>query len=88
MSSHVIRNYREVKGIRVVDTEIKYADDSTYYLDKYKNCPIVYNGCHGHNVITIRVSRDRRKAWEGTFGLDWTHSFDILGIHYNVNKFK
>ena len=25
-------------------------------------------------------------SWEGKFGLEWTHSFVVLGIHYDVNN--
>ena len=37
-------------------------------------------------VIKIGGSRDRRIPWEGQFGLKWTHSFEVLGIQYNVFK--
>ena len=37
-------------------------------------------------VIKIGGSRDRRIPWEGQFGLKWTHSFEALGIQYNVFK--
>ena len=36
-------------------------------------------------VIKIGALRDRRITWEGSFGLEWTHSFAVLGIQYDVN---
>ena len=37
-------------------------------------------------VIKIGGSRYRRISWEGQFGLKWTHSFEVLGIQYDVFK--
>ena len=35
-------------------------------------------------VIKIGGTRDRQISWEGQFGLKWTHSFEVLGIQYDV----
>ena len=35
-------------------------------------------------VIKIGGTRDRRISREGQFGLKWTHSFEVLGIQYDV----
>ena len=37
-------------------------------------------------VIKIGASQDRRVSREGHFGLNWTHSFEVLGIHCDVYK--
>ena len=37
-------------------------------------------------VTEIGPSRDRRIKLEGEFGLEWSYSFDVLDIHYNVYR--
>ena len=78
----------------------QYADDTTLFLkgDKH-SLEIVMDILRWFNklsglginrdktkVIKIGALRDRRMSWEGKFGLEWTHSFVVLGIHYDVNK--
>ena len=78
----------------------QYADDTTLFLngDK-KSLEIVMDILRWFNklsglginrdktkVIKIGALRDRRMSWEGKFGLEWTHSFVVLGIHYDDNN--
>ena len=76
----------------------QYADDTTIFLSEDKNSlrsvlDVLrwFNKISGlainkdkTKVIKIGVSRDRRIPWEGQFGLKWTHSFEVLGIQYDV----
>ena len=76
----------------------QYADDTTIFLKEDKNslkCVMDvlrwFNKMSGlainkdkTKVIKIGGSRDRRIPWEGQFGLKWTHSFEVLGIQYDV----
>ena len=76
----------------------QYADDTTIFLDKDKNslkCVMDvlrwFNKLSGlainkdkTKVIKIGATRDRKIPWEGQFGLNWTHTFEVLGIYYDV----
>ena len=78
----------------------QYADDTTLFLkgDKHSLEVVMdilrwFNRLSGlginrekNKVIRIGALRDRRMSWEGKFGLEWTHSFVVLGIHYDVNN--
>ena len=37
------------------------------------------------NVVKIGATRGRSIPWQGKFGLKWATTFEILGIHYDVN---
>ena len=77
----------------------QYADDTTLLLNGDKHSLFVvmdilrwFNKMSGlginkdkTKVIKIGALRDRRISWEGNFGLEWTHSFVVLGIQYDVN---
>ena len=78
----------------------QYTDDTTLLLNGDKHSLTVvmdilrwFNKMSGlginkdkTKVIKIGALRDRRMKWEGSFGLEWTHSFVVLGIHYDVNS--
>ena len=78
----------------------QYADDTTLLLNGDKQSLIVvmdilrwFNKMSGlginkdkTKVIKIGALRDRRMKWEGSFGLEWAHSFVVLGIHYDVKS--
>ena len=78
----------------------QYADDATIFLGEDKNslkCVMDvlkwFNKMSGlainkdkSKVIKIGGTWDRRISWEGQFGLKWTHSFEVLGIQYDVFK--
>ena len=78
----------------------QYADDTTLLLNGDKNSLFVvmdilrwFQKISGlginkekTKVIKIGALRDRRISWEGNFGLEWTHSFVVLGIQYDVNS--
>ena len=76
----------------------QYADDTTLLLNGDKHSLMVvmdilrwFNKMSGlginkdkTKVIKIWALRDRRITWEGSFGLEWTHSFVVLGIQYEA----
>ena len=78
----------------------QYADDTTLFLKDDKDtlrCVIDvlrwFDKISGLSinrdktkVIKIGAARDRRISWEGQFGLNWTHTFEVLGIEYDVFK--
>ena len=78
----------------------QYADDTTLFLKDDKDtlrCVIDvlrwFDKISGlainrdkTKVIKIGAARDRRISWEGQFGLNWTHTFEVLGIEYDVFK--
>ena len=35
-------------------------------------------------MVKLGATRDRSIPWQGKFGFEWTSSFEILGIIYNV----
>ena len=75
-----------------------YADDNTLFLkDDKDSLRCVLDVLRWFNkisrlainkektkVIKIGASRDRRIPWEGQFGLTWDHTFEVLGINYDV----
>ena len=76
----------------------QYADDTTLFLDedlKSFNCAVKIfkwfekrSGLAINNdktkVVKLGATRDRSIPWQGKFGFEWTSSFEILGIIYNV----
>ena len=77
----------------------QYADDTTLLLNGDRHSLVVvmdilrwFNKMSGlginkdkTKVIKIGALRDRRISWEGNVSLEWTHSFVVLGIQYDVN---
>ena len=39
-------------------------------------------------VVKLGALRDSNIPWQGKFGFNWSNKFEILGIHYNMNKFN
>ena len=37
-------------------------------------------------VVKLGALRDSNIPWQGKFGFNWSNKFEILGIHYNMNK--
>ena len=37
-------------------------------------------------VVKLGALRDRNIPWQGKFGFNWSKKFEILGIHYNMDK--
>ena len=37
------------------------------------------------NVVKLGATRGRRIPWQGKFGFKWATTFEILGIHYDIN---
>ena len=37
-------------------------------------------------VVKIGASRDGSISWQGKFGFNWSTTFEILGIHYDITK--
>ena len=37
-------------------------------------------------VVKLGATRDSNIPWQGKFGFNWTDKFEILGIHYDMNK--
>ena len=80
----------------------QYADDTTLLLNGDKNSLEMvidilrwFNRMSGlginkdkTKVVKIGALRDRRIQWEGNFGLEWTHTFVVLGIQYDVKFLK
>ena len=76
----------------------QYADDTTLFLDedlKSFNCAVKIlkwsekrSGLAINNnktkVVKLGATRGRSIPWQGKFGFEWTSSFEILGIIYNV----
>ena len=44
---------------------------------------------HGTEIVISQYVDDttlRSLPWEGKYGMEWTDTFTVLGINYNVNK--
>ena len=39
-------------------------------------------------VVKLGALRDSNIPWQGKFGFNWSKKFEILGIHYNMDKFN
>ena len=37
-------------------------------------------------VVKLGASRDNNIPWQGKFGFNWSNKFEILGIHFDMNK--
>ena len=80
----------------------QYADDTTLFLDgnlsslqftvKILKWFEKVSGLAINNektkVVKLGALRDRSMHWQGKFGFEWTVSFEILGIHYNINDME
>ena len=78
----------------------QYADDTTLFLDedlKSFNCVVKIlkwfekrSGLAINNdktkVVKLGATRDRSIPWQGKHGFEWTSSFEILGIIYNITS--
>ena len=98
----MIRENKDIKGIEIGDVESKlsqYADDTTLFLKDDKEtlrCVLDvlrwFDKISGLSInrdktkVINGAARDRRIPWEGQFDLNWTHTFEVLGIEYDVFK--
>ena len=78
----------------------QYADDTTLMVEEdYESvCNIVrilkwfksISGLEINNektkVVKIGASRGSSISWQGKFGFNWTSTFEILGIYYDITK--
>ena len=76
----------------------QYADDTTLFLNgdlKTLNCTVrilkwyeKISGLAINNektkVVKLWALRGRSIPWQGKYGFEWTSSFEILGIFYNI----
>ena len=37
-------------------------------------------------AVKIGATMSRSLPWKWKYGMEWTDTFPVLGIHYNVNK--
>ena len=80
----------------------QFADDTTLFLDgelkslsytvkilKWfeKKSGLAINN-ENTKVVKLGALRDRSMPWQGKFGYEWTCSFKILGINYNINDME
>ena len=99
--SHVIRENRDIRGIDVHGEESKvsqYADDTTlmvqsivhiiHVLKWFKAISGLDINKEKTKVVKLGSKRGSNIPWQGKFGLNWSDKFEILGIHYDMNKFN
>ena len=39
-------------------------------------------------IVKLGATRDSNIPWQGKFGFKWWDTFEILGIHYDLNIFN
>ena len=81
----------------------QYADDTTLFLDEDLNRSNYYtvtilkwferiSGLALYNekteVVKIGASRGRSISWQGKYGFEWTNTFEILRICYNIDDIE
>ena len=80
----------------------QYADDTTLFLDGeltslnftvqilkwFEKVSGLAINKDKTKVVKIGALRDRSIHWQGKYGFDWTDSFEILGISYNINDME
>ena len=77
----------------------QYADDTTLLLKQDYNTVVEvlrilkwFKNVSGldiykdkTNVVKLGATRGRSIPWQGKFGFKWATTFEILGIHYDIN---
>ena len=99
--SHVIREKRDILGIEVPGEESKvsqYADDTTLMVSEdlqsivniiwFKSISGLDINKEKTKLVKLGATRDSNIPWQGKFGFNWSDRFEILGIHYDMNKFN
>ena len=78
----------------------QYADDTTLLLDEdqqsivsvirilkwFKTVSGLDINKEKTKMVKLGASRDSSIIWQGKFGFQWADNFEILGIHYNMEK--
>ena len=89
----------EIHGTEIAVSQ--YADDTTLLLEGslhaikrlmssilswFKNISGLGINVDKTKAVKIGALRDRSLPWEGKYGIEWTDTFTVLGVEYNVNK--
>ena len=88
----------EIHGTEIAVSQ--YADDTTLFLEgslfaikRLMSILSWFKGISGLGInvdktkaVKIGALRDRSLPWEGKYGMEWTDTFTVLGVQYNVNK--
>ena len=78
----------------------QYADDTTLFVDEdlesiisiirvlkwFKSVSGLDINKEKTKVVKLGASRDSSIPWQGKFGFNWSETFEILGIHYDMKK--
>ena len=78
----------------------QYADDTTLLVDEdlqsiisiirilklFKTVSALDINKEKPKVVKLGATRDSSIPWHGKFGINWSDTFEILGIHYDMNK--
>ena len=95
----LIRNDKNIKGLTIANEEIKisqFADDTTLFLRNSDSINACFNLLDKFSRISgLKVNADKTEAlWLGKekfskekpFGIKWSKSIKILGIHFSHDK--